>query len=429
MANKKITDLPSLSGATSVSADLVPIVDVSADVTSSITRGEFFVNVPAISVTGAATITGLFSSANVAITGGTITGITDLAVADGGTGASTAAGARTNLGLGTIATQDASAVAITGGTINATSIGATTRAAVNATALDANGNTILGTSSTNTVTSNAIVGVSAAPVTGKGSLQVGTIGYTDTGIIAGLSSAITGSYSQMILQNTNSAAGASTNFNVSNNAGTATTNFGEFGINSSAFGGSGSFGANGAVYLASGSTDLAIGTYSVSAIHFVVNNSATDAMTISGTGVISGTGITNLFASPPAIGATAASTARFTSLVTNGDVYVNQPAQTSKSAAATLTIAELLTDIIQYTGALATLTLPTGTLIEGGVITSLPVDGAFDFSVINTGTGVATLGTATGLTLVGSMAVVNATSGRFRVRKTATNTYTVYRIS
>lgn len=40
-----------------------------------------------------------------------------LAIAGGGTGASTAAGSRTALGLGTIAVQDANAVAITGGTI------------------------------------------------------------------------------------------------------------------------------------------------------------------------------------------------------------------------------------------------------------------------------------------------------------------------
>lgn len=64
-------------------------------------------NANAVAITGGTAI----------LTGGTITGITDLAIADGGTGASTAAQARTNLGLGTMAVQNANNVNITGGTI------------------------------------------------------------------------------------------------------------------------------------------------------------------------------------------------------------------------------------------------------------------------------------------------------------------------
>lgn len=68
------------------------------------------------------TFTGSIYATGITIVGGTITGITDLAIADGGTGASTPSGARTNLGLGTIATQNSNNINITGGTISGVSI-------------------------------------------------------------------------------------------------------------------------------------------------------------------------------------------------------------------------------------------------------------------------------------------------------------------
>jgi hypothetical protein len=127
------------------------------------------------------------------------------------------------------------------------------------------------------------VGVGAAPVASKGTFQVGTMSYTDTGVIAGFASSVAG-YNQIALQNTNAGASASVNFNVSNNSGTATTNYGEFGMNSSGFTGTGSFSQAGYVYLAAASTDLAIGTYGSNNIRFVVNSGATDAAIIDTSG-------------------------------------------------------------------------------------------------------------------------------------------------
>ena len=77
------------------------LTGTSAEITVS--NGDGVSGNPTFSLPSALTLTGKTITGgtyvNAAITSGTVTGITDLAVADGGTGASSASGARTNLGL------------------------------------------------------------------------------------------------------------------------------------------------------------------------------------------------------------------------------------------------------------------------------------------------------------------------------------------
>ena len=112
--------------------------------------------------------------------------------------------------------------------------------------------------------------------------------------------------------------------------------------------------------------------------------------------------------------------------------FGQQQTPTAKAASTTLTIAELLTGIVTTSGTAAiTLTLPTGTLTDAGVTAPvLPVNGCFDWSVINTGTssGAVTVAAGTAHTLVGSATVAIGTSAGFRTRKTAANTFVTYRV-
>jgi hypothetical protein len=122
--------------------------------------------------------------------------------------------------------------------------------------------------------------------TSAGAYSYGTLNYTDTGIWASYQGNVN-NYAQMILQNTNSGMQASTDIVVSSDGGTATTNYGNFGINSSGYSAAGSvLNSPSTVYLYSQSTDLAIGTNTSNAIHFVINNQTTDAMTINASSAV-----------------------------------------------------------------------------------------------------------------------------------------------
>ena len=114
------------------------------------------------------------------------------------------------------------------------------------------------------------------------SINIGTLTYVAAGAFVEFG-ANTNSYQQVVIQNASQGNDASADFIVSNADSSDTYLYGDFGINGPNFSqGPGSFNLANAVYLYSQSSDLAIGTQSANAIHFIVNDGNSDAMTING---------------------------------------------------------------------------------------------------------------------------------------------------
>ena len=483
-------------------------------------------------------------------------------VANGGTGAATLTGyvygngtatmtASTTVpstaitGLGTMSTQNANAIAVTGGTVDGTTIGATT--ASNAAFTYASTNST--TSTTPALSYNA----------------------SNSSFVNGTT--VANSYLQNIMQNKSATAGASTNFAVSNDLGTDSTYYGEFGMNSSVYS-SGTpadyFSLNNGIYYSGHDGDISIGSGNGYKTYFAwgttgqsahvinvsgaiglntnlgttpalsgttnfgtagqvltsqgsaatptwatpsgtgtvvsvaltapsiftvtgspVTSSGTLALTYSGTALPIANGGTNSTATPTAGGAiygtgtayaiTAAGTAgqvlqsngasaptwTTSAGITQSDVgsapnqiplnqYLGsmayedkagvniaggivsaqlvpaQPTPTALTASATLTTAQIQTQIIQVTSATAvTLTMPTGTVIDGAIVPVIALNTAIDFWIINTGSalGAVTVAVATGVTNIGGLSVAISTSAYFRLVRTATNTYILYRLA
>lgn len=105
-----------------------------------------------------------------------------------------------------------------------------------------------------------------------------------------------------------------------------------------------------------------------------------------------------------------------------------QPAPVAVNVTGAVSAAAILGGIVTSTTAAAVAgTVPTGAVMEAAA--NWAVGDSVDWTVIATGANAFTVTAASGHTLVGTAAVATVTSGRFRTRKTATDTFVTYRIS
>jgi len=143
------------------SASSTAVTPAWSNVTGTPTTIAGYGIVDGVTLTGAQTLT------NKTLGSGSTWNGDAVAISYGGTGATTASGARTNLGLGTMAVQNANSVAVTGGAIDGTTVGATTAAAGKFTTINATGRTTLPASTSGLTPLNIAVGATpSAPVDG-----------------------------------------------------------------------------------------------------------------------------------------------------------------------------------------------------------------------------------------------------------------------
>ena len=132
----------------------------------------------------------------------------------------------------------------------------------------------------------------------------------------------------------------------------------------------------------------------------------------------------------------------------NNEVFINalsckrQTAPAAMTVAATITAAQLLNGIITGTHAetgTQAYTLPTGADLDAALTVRMGIGASFDFSIINLSPAdvdTITLTASVGITIVGQPIVHSnewevsyyRNTGMFRCRKTAADTFVVYRI-
>ena len=318
-------------------------------------------------------------------------------VANGGTGATTLTGyvygngtsamtASTTVpstaitGLGTMSTQNANAVAVTGGSVDGTTIGATTAS----TGIFTYASTTSYTSTTPALSYNA----------------------SNSCFVNGAT--VSGSYLQNIMQNKSATAGASTNFAVSNNLGTDSTYYGEFGMNSSVFSASTPadyFSINNGVYYSGHDGDISIGSGNGYKTYLAWGTTGQSAHVINVTGAI---GLNTNLGTTPALSGT-------TNFGTSGQVLTSGGSAATPTwttpATGTVTSVTGTAPVVSSGGATPAISMAAATTSVNGYLTST------DWTTFNgkqaalvSGTNIKTV---SGTTLLGSgdLGVIGATYG------------------